>query len=182
LRNGQALLLHMSNLRPVKRIDLLLRTVARLMPRVDFRLVVLAGGDFAPYADLVRRLGLEEHVIVRDNVVAVEDYLQAADLGLFTSESESFCLSLLEAMTFGCPSVATKVGGIPEVVEDGVSGVLVDSDEPGVLAAAVEELLREPVRRAALGAAARERSRARFSADVVVPRYEALYRRVGGAA
>src|SRR5688500_14102522 len=115
----QAMIVHLSNLRPVKRIDLLLDTVARVRPREGFKLVILAGGDFAPFIDHVRRLGIGDRVLVRENIVDVEDYLQAADMGLFTSESESFCLSLLEAMWFGCPSVSTSVGGIPEVVTSG---------------------------------------------------------------
>src|SRR5450432_3855054 len=121
----EVMILHSSNLRPLKRIDLLLETAARIRPRESFKLVVLAGGDFSPFADDVRRLGLADRVVVRENVTDMEDYLQAADLGLFTSATESFCLSLLEAMCFGCPSVATSVGGIPEVVQDKISGLLV---------------------------------------------------------
>ena len=125
VRTGETLILHASNLRPLKRIDLLLAAVARVQPRESFKLVVLAGGDFTPFAADVRRLGLTDRVIVRENVTDIEDYLQAADLGLFTSETESFCLSILEAMCFACPSVAPAVGGIPEVVVAGESGVLV---------------------------------------------------------
>src|SRR6185436_19984894 len=116
LRDGDAMIVHLSNLRPVKRIDLVLDTVARVTPRDAFKLVILAGGDFGPFIDHVRRLNLRDRVVVRENVFDVEDFLQAADIGLFASESESFCLSMLEAMAFGCPSVATAVGGIPEVV------------------------------------------------------------------
>jgi glycosyltransferase involved in cell wall biosynthesis len=101
---------------------------------------------------------------------------------LFTSESESFCLSILEAMTFGCPSVATRVGGIPEVVVDGETGVLVPSGDPEVLARAVDTLLRDRRRRTALGEAARRRAREHFSAERIVPRYLDYYRRVCGAA
>lgn len=176
--NREAMILHLSNLRPVKRIPLLLDTVARLRPREAFKLVILAGGDFSPYIDQMRRLGLKDHVLVRDNVTAVEDYLQAADLGLFTSESESFCLSILEAMTFGCPSVATKVGGIPEVVVDGETGVLVPSSDPDALAREVDALLRDRRRRTAMGEAARRRAREHFSAERIVPRYLEYYRRV----
>ena len=106
-------MLHSSNLRPVKRIDLLLETAARVRPRESFKLVILAGEEFAPFADDVRRLGLEGRVIVREKVHDIEEYLQAADLGLFTSETESFCLSILEAMCFGCPSVATASAAFP---------------------------------------------------------------------
>src|SRR5271170_5114740 len=84
----EAIVLHASNLRPVKRIDLLLETVARIRPRESFKLVILAGGSFAPFTADVHRLGLEDRVIVRENVLEIEDYLQAADLGLFTSVSE----------------------------------------------------------------------------------------------
>ena len=113
-----------------------------------------------------------------ERVTDIEDYLQAADLGLFTSDSESFCLSILEAMCFGCPSVATRVGGIPEVVEDGISGLLVPPGDAAGLARAVEALIADPTRRAAMGAAARRPAMDRFSADVIVPGYEAIYRRV----
>lgn len=176
LRDGEAMLLHASNLRPVKRIDLLLQAVAAIRPRESFKLVILAGGDFAPFAAEVSRLGLEERVIVRANVTAIEDYLNAADCAVFTSELESFCLSILEAMTFACPSVAFAVGGIPEVVESGKSGLLVPFGDTAALARGVESLLADPVRRAALGAAARRRAAELFSADQIVNRYVAFYR------
>ena len=177
----ETLILHASNLRPLKRIDRLLETAAGLRPRDAFKLVILAGGEFAPFVDEVRRLGLSDRVIVRENVVDMEDYLQAADLGLFTSESESFCLSILEAMFFSCPSVATAVGGIPEVVTSGETGLLVPEGDPAALVRAVESLLQDPGRRAALGRAAEARARTFFSADAIVPRYEELYWRVCGA-
>ncbi len=178
--DNEAMILHSSNLRPVKRIDLLLETVARIRPRDAFKLVVLAGGSFAPYTKDVQRLGLEDRVIVRENVNEIEDHLHAADLGLFTSETESFCLSILEAMYFGCPSVARRAGGIPEVVEDNVSGLLVATDDPDTLARALESLIQDPKSRMEMGKAAQRRAREQFSAEVIVPRYEALYRRVCG--
>jgi len=178
VRADEAMILHLSNLRPIKRIDLLLETAARLRPREAFKLVILAGGDFSSYLPEVRRLGLADRVVVRQNVLAIEDYLQAADAGLFTSESESFCLSVLELAAFGVPSVATAVGGIPEVMRDGESGLLVGAHDAGLLAQAMETLLRDPVRSAAMGRAARERAQSAFSAAEIVPRYVALYRRV----
>jgi L-malate glycosyltransferase len=174
----EVLVLHCSNLRPVKRIDLLLETAARIRPRDSFKLVILAGEEFAPFANDVYRLGLEGRVIVVERVHDIEDYLQAADLGLITSEMESFCLSILEAMCFACPSVATKVGGIPEVIENDATGILVPFGDTAALAHAVESLIKEPARRAALGRAAQVRARDLFSAGVIVPRYEALYRRI----
>jgi N-acetyl-alpha-D-glucosaminyl L-malate synthase BshA len=177
----EVVILHASNLRPLKRIDLLLETVALVRPREAFKLVILAGGDFAPFADTVRCLGLGDRVIVREKVVDMEDYLQVADVGLFPSDLESFCLSLLETMFFACPSVARAVGGIPEVMIPGETGLLVPSGDAATLARAVESLIRDPELRRKLGQAGQQRARALFSADVIVPRYEALYRRVCAA-
>jgi len=178
LVDHEAMVLHMSNLRPVKRIDLLLDATARIRPRGSFKLVVIAGGDFAPFREQVRRLGLEDRVVVRENVSLIEDYVAAADLGLITSESESFCLSILEAMTFGCPTVATAVGGIPEVIEHGKSGLLVPFGDADGLARAAESLIGSHRLRTSLGRAAQARARENYSADRVVPLYLELYRRV----
>jgi N-acetyl-alpha-D-glucosaminyl L-malate synthase BshA len=177
LDDDQPLLIHLSNLRPLKRIDLLLETLALLPQEIPFTLLLLAGDAFAPFLPEVARLGLERRLIVKEKVTDIEDYLQAADLGLFTSDSESFCLSILEAMCFGVPSVATRVGGIPEVLLDGRTGLLAPPGDARALAAHVGTLLRDPGRRRALGAAAKDRAGV-FSADAIVPQYEALYRRV----
>jgi N-acetyl-alpha-D-glucosaminyl L-malate synthase BshA len=174
----EVVVLHSSNLRPGKRIDLLLETVARVHPLNAFRLLILAGEPFAPFSEQMQRLGLTECVIVLEKVTDIEDYLQVADIGLFTSETESFCLSILEAMCFGCPSVSTRVGGIPEVVEDNQSSLLIPFGDVAALAGALEGLIDDKTRRSALGRAAQARARERFSAEVIVPRYEALYRRL----
>jgi L-malate glycosyltransferase len=177
----EMVILHASNLRPPKRIDLLLEVAARLRPRDAFKLVILAGDSFAPFEPDMRRLGLQDRIIVREKVSNVEDYLQIADLGLFTSELETFCVSILEGMCFGCPSVAARVGGIPEVVEHGVSGILVPFGDVAAMAEEVQALMRDPVRRRALGRAGQVRARELFSADRIVPNYQALYHRVRGA-
>ncbi len=174
----EVLLFHSSNLRPVKRIDLLLETIARIKPRESFKLLILAGESFAPFVSEMKRLGLEQRVIVREKVNDIDDYLQAADVGLFTSETESFCLGLLEGMCFACPGVATSVGGIPEVIENNISGKLCPAGDAEVLAAATEELIRNRELREKMGQAARTRAREKFSAEAIVPKYEALYRRV----
>src|SRR5437667_7628604 len=114
--SDQFLVVHMSNLRPVKRIDLLLQIIARTSNRNRVRLLILAGGPFGPYESLLDELGLRGHVIVREAAAVVENYLPAADAGLYTSEKESFGLSILETLFFGKPVVAFRVGGIPEVV------------------------------------------------------------------
>lgn len=175
---NETLLFHSSNLRPLKRIDLLLETVARIHPRESFKLVILAGSSFAPFIARVQQLGLADRVVVFENVSNIEEYLQAADIGLFTSDTESFCLSILEAMFFSFASVARNVGGIPEVIQHNETGLLVDSAQPDALARAVESLIAHPVRRQALGQLARKRAQQFFSAEAIVPQYELLYQRV----
>jgi len=93
-----------------------LRTIALSKNRDRLRLLILAGGSFDPYESLLDELGLRDRVIVRQNLAAVEEYLEAADAGLYTSEYESFGLGILETLFYGRPVVAFRVGGIPEVV------------------------------------------------------------------
>ncbi|HEV2211580.1 MAG TPA: N-acetyl-alpha-D-glucosaminyl L-malate synthase BshA [Verrucomicrobiae bacterium] len=176
--DGQFVLLHASNLRPLKRIDLLLETAARIQPRSAFKMIILAGDSFGPHLEQARRLALEDRLVVLEKINQIEDYLQVADLGLYTSDTESFCLSILEGMCAAVPSVARAVGGIPEVVEQNVSGVLVSSADAAAIAGAVQELINDRDRLQMLGAAAQTRARKAFSAEAIVPRYEALYRRV----
>lgn len=176
--DGEVLVLHSSNLRPVKRIDLLLDTMAKVQPRDSFKLVILAGADFSPFAEDVRRLGMEDRIVIRENVLEIEEYLQAADLTLYTSETESFCLSILEGMFFSVPSVATTVGGIPEVVTDGINGLLVEFGNVDQLAQSVQTLIHDKDKRHRLGAAALKEARTRFTAEAIIPRYEELYYRL----
>lgn len=176
--DNETLILHASNLRPVKRIDLLFHAAAAIRPRDSFKLLILAGENFAPFAAEVRQLGLKDRVIVRERVLDVEEYYLAADIGLVTSESESFCLTILEAMFFGCPSVSTRVGGIPEVIRSADTGLLVPAGDADALARALETLIADPDRRLAMGQDAKRFAEEHYTADIIVPRYEALYRRL----
>ena len=169
--------LHMSNLRSGKRIEDLLRAVARVRsPRL--RLLVLAGGDFAPYRPLVEALGLQDRVLVRGAVPDVEDYLAASDFGVYTSESESFGLSILESMFHGHPVLATRAGGVPEVVVDGETGFLLPPGDVEGFAARMEEMAEDMARFRPMGERGRARARELFSAERIVDRYLEVYRRV----
>ena len=162
---GEVLILHSSNLRPVKRIDLLLETVAHISPRNSFKLVILAGDDFAPFMPDVQRLKLEDRMIVKRNVADIEEYLQAADLALYTSETESFCLGILEAMRSAHPTAsAFKVGGIPEVVDHNTTGILIPTADPIAIARAGEQLIPNPEKRIQMGrTSAQDRAERHFS-------------------
>jgi N-acetyl-alpha-D-glucosaminyl L-malate synthase BshA len=170
------LVLHMSSLRPVKRIDLLLRTIALSKRRDRLRLLILAGGSFDPYEPLLDELELRDRVIVRQNTAVVDEYLEAADAGLYTSEYESFGLGILETLFYGRPVVAFRVGGIPEVVGD--SSPLYPFGDLTAMAAALDALVKSPNVARELGQRGRDHAIERFSAARIIPQYEALYRRI----
>ncbi|PYJ29830.1 MAG: N-acetyl-alpha-D-glucosaminyl L-malate synthase BshA [Verrucomicrobia bacterium] len=176
---NEFLVLHMSSLRPVKRVDLLLRTIAASKNRRRLRLFILAGGPFDPYEPLLDELLLRDVVVLRQNTAAVDEYLQAADAGLYTSEYESFGLSILETMFYGKPVVAFGVGGIPEVIGD--SCPLYAFGDVVAAAAGLDALIESPNLARQLGKRSRSRAVETFSADRIVPRYEALYGHVVAA-
>jgi N-acetyl-alpha-D-glucosaminyl L-malate synthase BshA len=176
LTDRDFLVVHMSNLRPTKRVDLLLRVLAAAAHRDQIRLLVMAGSPFAPFLQLVEELGLRENVIVREDAVAVEDVLPASDAGLYTSENESFGLSILETMFFAKPVVAFRIGGIPEVLGD--TGYLHDFGDVRAMAASLDALIESPAAARTAGDRGRQRAEQLFTADQVVPQYETLYRNV----
>jgi len=174
--SDEFLVVHMSNLRPVKRIDLLLQVIARTSNRDRIRLLILAGGPFAPDESRLDELGLRGHVIIREDAAAVEDYLPAADAGLYTSEKESFGLSILETLFFGKPVVAFRIGGIPEVVGD--AAYLHEFGDIAAMASSLDALVGSPDVARQLGERGRARAEKQFTAAIIVPRYEAVYRQV----
>ncbi len=174
----ELLVLHMSNLRPGKRIPDLLRVIAASRHRERVRLLILAGGDFAPYRPLAGSLGIESRVTVMPSVLDVENYLNAADLGLYTSDHESFGLSILESMFHRLPVLATRTGGIPEVMVDGETGFLLPVGDVEAFAARLDAIVEEPDRYRSLGERGSERARALFSAERIVGEYVDYYRHV----
>jgi glycosyltransferase involved in cell wall biosynthesis len=166
----------MSSLRPVKRIDLLLHTIAASTNRKRLRLLIMAGGPFDPYKPLLDELRLRDTVIVRQNTSVVDEYVRAADAGLYTSEYESFGLSILETMFYGKPVVAFRVGGIPEVIGD--SCPLYPFGDVTAASAGLDTLIESPVLARKFGERSRNRALEHFAADRILPQYEALYRRV----
>jgi N-acetyl-alpha-D-glucosaminyl L-malate synthase BshA len=176
ISDDQFLVVHMSNLRPTKRIDLLLRVIAATTHRDRIRLLIMAGSPFAPFEPLMDELGLRDNVIVKEDAAVVEDFLPAADIGLYTSENESFGLSILETLFFGKPVVAFRIGGIPEVVGD--AGYLHSFGDVTGMAASLDALIASPEVARQMGERGRQRAEKFFTAAQIVPRYETLYHRV----
>ena len=174
--SDEFLVVHMSNLRPVKRLDLLLQVMAQTSNRERIRLLILAGGSFAPYEPLLDDLGLRDRVIVREDAAAVENYLPAADAGLYTSEKESFGLSILETLFFGKPVVAFRIGGISEVVDD--AAYLHEFGDVAAMASSLDTLVASPDLAHQMGERGRLRAENYFTAANIVPQYEAVYRQV----
>ncbi len=176
LGDEDILLLHMSNLRPVKRVGDILKAVPLLRNRGRVKLLVLAGSDFTPFQADVNSLGLGDKVIVREESNNPDAWCNACDIGIYASTQESFGLGILETLMYGKPVVATRVGGIPEVVRDGETGILVPQEQPEALAEAVDRLIDNPEIRSAMGAAARTDASRRFDPATVRDHYLRYYR------
>lgn len=175
LGGGRRVLMHISNFRPVKRVRDVVRVFARVRETVPSVLVMVGDGpDRGAAEDEARTLGVAGDVRFLGKIDAVAPLLAAADLYVFPSESESFGLSALEALASGVPVVAARVGGVPEVVRDGVTGALVPLGDVEAMAREAVRFL-DPARWRAASAAAAADARARFATADVVARYETLY-------
>jgi L-malate glycosyltransferase len=170
---------HVSNFRSVKRVPWLVEAFADACEGIEARLVLVGDG---PEQATCRRIAQERGIPERVRFLGERDALPAllapATVFCLASREESFGLSSLEAMSCGTPVVATRVGGICEVVEEGKSGLLVDLDDRKGYARAMRALLMDPERAHKLGMNARSRAESEFARERVVPRYEALYRRL----
>ena len=156
----------------------LLDAVARLRnPRVR---VLCAGAGSLQEALRARcaALGLSAQVVFLGRVDDVTTVLAAADVVVMPSLQEGLGVAAVEAMAAGRPVIASRVGGLPELLDEGMAGVLVPPHDPAALAVAIEGLLRDPARARALGAAGRERVRSRFTTAAMAEATLALYRRL----
>jgi N-acetyl-alpha-D-glucosaminyl L-malate synthase BshA len=178
ISDDECLLLHMSNLRPGKRVEDILAAFAVLKNRPRAKLLILAGASFAPFAALVETLQISQRLIVKENIHEIEDYIIASDIGVYASEQESFGLSILETLAYGKPVVATAVGGIPEVVTHGQTGILLPPRQPQALALAIDHLIDHPDDREKLGTAAQQDVAARFNAQSIRERYLEFYHKL----
>jgi glycosyltransferase involved in cell wall biosynthesis len=166
-----------SVLRPQKALDVLLRATRILVDEFPALRVLIAGEGDRRFAleDLTKELKLEDNVLFLGVRTDVPDVLEALDVAVNSSDFEGSPLSVMEFMEAGKPIVATRVGGVPDLIDDGVHGRIVEPQDPAAFAAAVAELLRDPQRARELGRRAQERRRAEFDIEVMVRRLEDLY-------
>jgi N-acetyl-alpha-D-glucosaminyl L-malate synthase BshA len=179
--DGRRILIHVSNFRPVKRVRDIIRVFARVREEVPSVLVMVGDGPERVSAEQeARALGVADDTFFLGKIDAVAPLLSSADLFLLPSQSESFGLSALEALACGVPVVGSRVGGLPEVVEEWVTGALCEVGDVEAMARAGITILRDDARWEAMSRAAAADARARFAEDDIVARYEAFYRRALG--
>lgn len=178
-KGAEHVLMHVSNFRPVKRARLCVEAFAEVLQHTMATLVMVGDGpDRAGCEALARELGIRDRVRFVGSQSDIEHLLRAADLFLLPSEFESFGLAALEAMASGVPAVATRAGGLPEVIQDEHDGLLIDPRDMGSMGPRITALLGEPERLAAMKRAARETATSRFDRDQAVVAYERLYESV----
>jgi L-malate glycosyltransferase len=174
---SERLLVHASNFRPVKRTGDVVRAFAQIQRRIPARLLLVGDGPDREHALAVGAdLGCVQNIQLLGAMESIESVLADADLFLSASETESFGLSMLEAMSCGVPCVSTRVGGVAEVLGD--TGALTPFDDPDALAAAAMPFLLDPALYQMQSAMVRERAVREFASEKVVSRYVELYERL----
>lgn len=169
-------LMHASNFRPVKNIPVVIQTFAEVRRRMRAKLVMVGDGPEKAGAEhLARELGVHRDVLFLGNQDLMEELLPLADVFLLPSSSESFGLVALEALSAEVPVVSSNAGGLPEVVEHGVTGFLHDPQHVAGHVSSVLTLLGDERLRRSMGRRGRKVARERFSADEMVARYVQVY-------
>jgi L-malate glycosyltransferase len=176
---GEAILIHLSNFRPVKRVVDVVKVFAQVVREVPAQLVLVGDGPDRSAAEwLAHDLKINHLVHFLGKQERVNELLPLADLMIMPSSLESFGLAALEAMACKVPTIATRVGGVPELIEDGVTGLLFPVGAVDEMAAGAIALLNDPVRFSAMREAARKDAQKRFCASLVVPKYVEYYEKV----
>ncbi len=175
----ERLLVHLSNFRPVKRVLDVVEVFAKVAQQVPARLLMIGDGPERSAAEfLAKRLGVLERTHFVGKQENVQELLALADLMIMPSEMESFGLAALEAMACCVPAIATHVGGVPELIEDGKNGLLFPVGDVAGMAAAAITLLQDAPRLATMADLARQHAQQHFCTTRIIPLYEAFYQRV----
>ena len=176
---GERLLVHLSNFRPVKRVTDTIEIFDRVRKKVPCRLLLIGDGPDRSRAEwLAVTKELHNDVLFLGKQDEIHEKLALADIMLLPSELESFGLAALEAMACEVVPIATRVGGVPEVIEHGVSGYMAEVGDVETMARYAIELLTDEAHLQKMRKAARKSAQSRFCASKIIPQYEEFYRRV----
>ncbi len=176
---GEKILIHLSNFRPVKRVTDVVKVFAKIVERVPARLLLVGDGPDRSSAEwLAHGFGIQDRVAFLGKQESVNELLPVADLMLMPSELESFGLAALEAMACRVPTIGTRVGGVPELIEDGATGRLLPVGDTEAMADAAVELLSDAERLDEMGRAGRASAQARYCSSRIIPLYEKYYEAV----
>ncbi|MBI3872065.1 MAG: N-acetyl-alpha-D-glucosaminyl L-malate synthase BshA [candidate division Zixibacteria bacterium] len=176
---GERVVTHLSNFRPVKNVTGVIQMFAHLRRRMPAKLLLIGDGPQTAEAfALAQSLGVAGDVKFLGNREDVDQILCAADVFLLPSNFEAFGLAALEAMACGIPVVASRVGGVPELIEDCVNGFLIGPDEYKEGGDRLYQILTDPATATRLRGAGLKSVRERFTAEAVVPLYEDVYRKI----
>lgn len=179
--NGEKILLHLSNFRPVKRVVDAVEVFSRIVERMPAQLLLVGDGPDRSAAEwLAHSKGIQNFVHFLGKQESVNELLPVADLILMPSELESFGLAALEAMACQVPAIATAVGGVPELIDDGKTGRLFPVGDVESMAEAAIHLLSHPEELREMGLAARRTAQDRFCASQIIPKYVEYYEKVLG--
>jgi L-malate glycosyltransferase len=177
--NGECVLVHLSNFRPVKRVTDAIEIFDRVRKKMPAKLLMIGDGPDRSRAEwLAVQKGIHNDVYFLGKQDQVNEKLALADVMLLPSELESFGLAALEAMACKVVPIATNVGGVPEMIEHGVSGYLANVGDVESMAGYALELLSDDQRLATMAQACREVAQSRFCASKIIGQYEDFYRRV----
>jgi len=172
----EKVVIHVSNFRKVKRVEDVIQSFYRIQKKVASKLLLVGDGpEISVVCKMVRELGITDKVLFLGKQENVEDLLSISDLKLLLSEKESFGLVLLEAMACGVPSVGTNIGGIPEVIEHGVTGFLSEVGDVENIADQAISILIDPDLHKRFSENSIQRVKDRFSSRYIVEQYENLY-------
>ena len=177
--NGERILVHLSNFRPVKRLTDTIEILDRVRKKIPCKLLLIGDGPDRSRAEwLAAQKGVQHDVIFLGKQDQVYEKLPLADIMLMPSELESFGLAALEAMACQVVPIATRVGGVPEVIEHGKSGFLANVGDVETMANYAIDLLKDENRLQEMAIACRNVARSRFCTTKIIPQYVDFYRRV----
>lgn len=176
ISDDEKVIIHVSNFRQVKRVQDVVRTFKRIHERIPSKLLLVGDGpDMRNVSQLVKELNLEDAVLFLGKQDNVAELYSISDLKLLFSEKESFGLVLLEAMACGVPCIGTRIGGIPEVIEDGVTGYICELGDVETAASKAVQLLSDQQLHQQISRGALQAVNQKFHSTEIVNQYEQLY-------